>query len=264
MSKLRGLPLNRSDEDLWENYKMRASLDFGDHMEPEIPEGLVYYDVGSFPDPVFPFIEPQNHIFLKKYIGIDPRYSKNRTEGKYVFYNCACGESDCVKKFHVAKQVKSHFRSGIGRLRADGDGSFLKRNHLHHHAATTEFNVNCRKLSTIVEEQGGEIDILKIDAHGSELTILREAEKILERITAINVELWAEGWYEGVDLLDYVHKFISDKQFSPVKIIETFENYAVDLLYVNQRADPEKVKLIEKLYEVNETNRIKKCFPENI
>lgn len=204
---------------------------------------LVYYDIGAFDEPVFPFDRPENLVFLKKYIGIDPRFESDRTEGKYVFYNCVVENTDSTRKFYAET---------LDGFQNTGDASLLKRTYLHSHPLVTVFEVQCRRLSGIIEEQGGEIDVLKIDAHGSEMPILQGVEQYLKNMTAVNVEAWLSEWYKGHKLFDAVHEFLTLRGFSPIKILSTTIGVAVDLLYINRNADTDKINLVKTLYEVND------------
>ena len=214
---------------------------------------LVYYDIGAFPEPVFPFDRPENHVFLKKYVGVDPRFDSDRVEGKYVYYKFAAHDTNTTKKFHTDEPFEK-----------SNDGSLLEYTDLHWHPSEPMFDIQCRKLSDIIRAHGGEIDILKIDAHGSEMPILRDVEGYLKDVTAVNVEAWCSKWYEGAELLDVTDKFLTSMAFAPVKIIDGSAKWAVDLLYINTCADVEKIELVKKLYEVESDASVSKHVKHRI
>ena len=248
--------------------KQRRSYNFPSVQQVEA-KSLVYYDIGAWQEPVFPFNQPENQVYLKKYVGIDPRFESNQTNGKYVIYNCAAYDENTTKKLY--------FSSGERKEIPGLNASLLDYTNLHFFCPSNINNttdVQCKKLSDIIEEQGGEIDILKIDAHGSEMPILRNIEKYLKHITAIDIESWCLKWYKDHELFDVVHEFLISRKFLLSRFIQKWDGtefglddqiYAIELLYINQHADTDKSNLVKQLYEVKDDSAIEaKAEVENI
>lgn len=239
---------------------------------------ITYYDVGAFPDLVYPFspkyeliqrhshakemIDGKKHlvdiiindwenkgnnIFLKKYVGIDPYFEKDSKDSKSIFYKCVVSDAECEKTFYIISPSCSSALYPFDdeerkRIAGKKAGS-----------SVGETKVRCRKLSNIINENGGDIDLLKIDAHGSEYVILNDVKKYMKDIAAIHIEMWTAQWYKDAILFDKSHEFLTQHFFSPVYVVDPFQGISVDLLYVNQNhVDKNKIDFIHAAYGVNE------------
>jgi len=232
-------------------------------------KSIMYYDVGAFPDLIYPLssrliqkgkkreLEQRvrtdwqargNNVFLKKYIGIDPYFEIDLQEDNLIHYKCVVSDvEDDKKDFYIIKPDCSSSLFHLDeRERAKISGKKSGRN-------IRKDTVICRKLSNIINENGGNIDVLKIDAHGSEYVILKDIEKYIKNIAAIDIEMWTTQWYEGAVLFEGSHQFLSDHFFVSVYVVEPFQGISVDLLYVNSNyKDKDKLDFIKKLYGVTE------------
>lgn len=208
---------------------------------------LVYYDVGAFGGKQFPFDKEDNLKYIKEYIGIDPFLKGSPIDGKSIYYKCVVSdEEEKEKDFYIIKPLCSSSLFCINEIeRAKIAGKNAGCN-------VKKIKVNCRKLSNIINENGGDIDVLKIDAHGSEYVILKDVEKYMINIVAIHIEMWTAQWYEGAVLFKESHEFLKSHSFLPVYVVEPFQGISVDLLYVNDAlCDKDKLDFIKELYGVN-------------
>lgn len=83
--------------------------------------------------------------------------------------------------------------------------------------------VEMKTLDTLYDELNldGKNVFLKIDTQGYEMPILRHAEKTLERIKGIQLEMSLFELYEGETLFDETIAFLKERGFSTHMLIET-------------------------------------------
>jgi FkbM family methyltransferase len=213
-----------------------------------IEKTFVYFDVGAAPEGLniysFPLNDPEKHKYLKKYIGIDPLFETAKNDGKYHYYNCAVGKEEGERLFYVTqyKENSSFFVPTIPG----------KNNRL---SITDQKFIKCVNFSTIIDQEGGCIDILKIDTQGSELEILESIPKYMNDIYAIHIELWCSYVaYKDIPLLDKIHNLLSSFCFVPYKLINTFKHSreVADVLYFNENKleNVEKIKQLYDFYDI--------------
>ena len=215
-------------------------------------DSIVYCDIGAFPDLVIPFSsrtcsDQKNNVFLKKYIGIDPYFDEDEIDGKFVFYKCAISDIDDQKTFYVVSPQCSSALFRVDEIeRAKIAGKSAASN-------VSEMKVKCKKLSSMIDENNWNIDILKIDAHGSEYVILQDIKEYMKDIAAIHIEAWTAQWYEDAVLFDKSHEFLDKCSFTPVCLMEPFQGISLDILYINENyKNVEKLNFIKTLYGVSE------------
>ncbi len=83
--------------------------------------------------------------------------------------------------------------------------------------------VQMKTLDTLYEELclEGKNVFVKIDTQGYEMPILKHAEKTLNKIKGLQVEMSLFELYEGETLYGEIMTFLSNKGFSPHMLIET-------------------------------------------
>ncbi len=216
---------------------------------------LIYYDIGAEGGPEFPFREKKHKKFFNKYIGIDPFFPNPYVkQGKYIFYGCAVSNEEGDRTFYLTPPFKKR-RLSSSLYKPNEEVSNKRGVPLISLVSTKQ--VKCRKLSSIIDENGGEIDFLKIDAHGSEYPILKDIESYMDEIVGIQVESWFYDCYHDVHLLDSVCDFFKKhSNFSLGMIFDeptAFGDWACDLVYINNSTNKvDKLNLIKKLYGINE------------
>ncbi len=230
-------------------------------------KSIMYYDVGAFPDLIYPWSSRLlhekkkkkryvvvrrdwgsrgNNVFLNKYIGIDPFFEANLQEDNLIHYKCVVSDvEDDKKDFYIIKPDCSSSLFHLDEIeRAKISKPKSGRN-------IRKDTVICRKLSNIINENGGNIDVLKIDAHGSEYVILKDIEKYMKDIAAIQIEMWTAQWYEDAVLFKGSHGFLKDHSFVPVNALDPFQGISIDLLYINSNyEDKNKLDFIKNLFDV--------------
>ena len=221
---------------------------------------LIYYDVGAYRSPVFPFREKSHKKFFKKYVGIDPFFEKQyEAKGKYIYYGYAVSDEEGDRIFYLTPPFKKcRVSSSLYKPNEEVQG---KRGVPFASLEGTK-QVKCRKLSNIIKENGGDIDFLKIDAHGSEYPILKDIESYMDEMVGIQVESWFYNCYHEVHLLDSVCDFFKKhSNFSLGMIFDepkAFGDWACDLVYINNNTNKvDKLNLIKKLYGINDDTIMK-------
>jgi len=208
-------------------------------------ESISYYDVGAFGALQFPFDGGKNLKYLRKYVGIDPFFQNSLTDGKFIYYKCVVSDTEGEKSFYI---VSPKISSSLFPTDKEEFGKTCRKKY-----RCKETKVQCRKLSNIIYENGGDIDILKIDAHGSEYVILKDINKYLNQIASIHVEAWTTHCYQEAFLLDKTHELLTDNSFTPVLMVEPPQLFCLDILYVNNKySDRDKLDFIKNLYGVSD------------
>lgn len=154
--------------------------------------------------------------------------------GRLVRNVAANNLSDCVRPFPLALGDKQ----GMGSLHVIGGGTTGGVvTPLSSEARPSGFAVPIATLDGIVSTLPGlSIDLLKIDAEGSEVAILRGGERTLEYVRRIIVE------YHSRDLLSEIRKILTRKGFAEEMILDYYAEDAsvaqdeVGLLYARRAA----------------------------
>ena len=208
-------------------------------MPKNMDNTLVYYDIGGY-NKLQPPFRASNRHFLKRAISIDPNFESDIIGKKHIKYKFAVSDEEGERDFYA-----SNWRNG----------SLYEYTSLHqsYHKPRDVIKVQCKKLSNVIKNHGGEIDVLKIDAHGSEMPILNDVKEYIGQMTAIQVEGWYSEWYKNAQLLDVLRDFMDKVSFYPSTIVGYWPGYAIDILYVNTNApDEDKLKLVKELWGVTE------------
>lgn len=113
------------------------------------------------------------------------------------------------------------------------------------------------RLDDLVEEP---VDLLKIDVQGAELDVLHGAEKLLDEILVIHVEVQFFPLYRGVPLFDRVFSFMLDHAFELFDFprLERYEyqhgtGYLERLLWADALFIPSRMRL----EQLDENQRLK-------
>ena len=211
----------------------------------------MYFDIGAYGGPYKPFDKEENMVFIKEWIGFDPLFENQIKEGKYTYYNHAIFDDETEKQFYIPrdKEISSFF---IPNQEVYKEFRYPKK-----HIVEDEKIVKCEKLSTFIEKHGGDIDILKLDVHGSEYNILKEIEisRDIEKIIAIQIEMWFEYAHIGIKLRDVINEFLISNFFFPAVFTGGKKPSWREIVYINSKTDKlDKLELIKKLYIVNQDN----------
>lgn len=216
---------------------------------------MIYFDIGAYGEKQFPFGDEKALKFIKKFIAVDPRYKEEvRTCGKTTYHNYGIFDEEVTKTFYIARDKKQNSifpcDYEISKIFKYPKQSWVEK----------EISLTCKKLSTLIEKYGGDIDILKLDVHGSEYNILKEIESTgdLKKIIAVQVEMWFIPMYIGAVLGDKIHKFLSSNFFSPSLMMGGKITAWKDILYLNNKTEKlDKMELIKKLYNLNSQKKAK-------
>lgn len=236
-------------------------------METEkIFDSIVYFDIGAYAPFqgqniwLSPFENNQNDVYLQKKICFDPNFTEvYRESGKYIYYNCAVLDknSDNVK-FYMSKdpQNSALFMQNKEKHNTEYDAEWVH--------TIDEKIISCRELCGLVEENGGEIDIVKIDAHGSEYRILKSAGKYLSDIILIQVEMWFDDFYIDSFHVGEINSFLLESGFEPVKVVNGGRGKWIDVLYINRNTTKtNKLNLIKNLYDLHNSKCLNTILDKN-
>jgi FkbM family methyltransferase len=208
---------------------------------------LVYYDIGAINGCSVPFKNGDNDKYLKRWIGFDPNFKEEyRANGKNIFYGYAVSDVEGVVKYNISKREVNNSLFVANKEKFTG---------IHGRQKVLPREVRdicCRRLENVISDNNGEIDILKIDAHGSEYPILQGVGRYLKDIIIIHAEIWNEGWYVGSVGGDKTYKFLIDNGFIPTIVMEVprVEKSWIDVVFLNKFASGDKYDLCRKLYYI--------------
>lgn len=149
----------------------------------------------SFPNATFHLFEPQDEAVAAL---------KRRYAGKQSInvYDLALNDSNGVVTFHMGAFPPTSSMYDRSREHRYFDAK---------HVMSGTRSVNAARLDDFCAQHGiASIDILKLDAQGAELSILRGAGKLLseQRIDIIYTEFFAVAHYEGAPLMDEIWSFL--------------------------------------------------------
>ena len=80
-----------------------------------------------------------------------------------------------------------------------------------------------------------QIELLKIDTQGKDLEVLKSAGEYLKLINYVQVEVSTFGQYDNASNPEEIYRYLNQMGFYEDKIIETYENQPVDVLFKNTR-----------------------------
>jgi FkbM family methyltransferase len=110
---------------------------------------------------------------------------------------------------NVAAEDDSSSPLAVGKLQAEAFGTVV----------ADRLEVPCGRLSEYLRDDDlGQKNLLKIDTQGFELQVLRGAEGLLDRFTAIYCELSFQELYVGQSLASEVIAYLFHRQFSLVGV----------------------------------------------
>ena len=145
---------------------------------------------------------------IKEYEDLKSKYS-NRNN--IYFFNNALSENGETLKFYIpdwpdSSSVFCH------------DQDFLsKTNFYNYYKLKKTIKIPSQKLDDILDE---DIDFIKIDAEGSELSILKGGTKIIQNCIGAELEVSFNSWAKGLPLFGDVDAFMKSKNFLLSKISE--------------------------------------------
>jgi len=181
---------------------------------------------------------------------LDPRFESNKViDDKYFYYDCAISDGK-EKILYITKdgQNSSLFVPDMKYYKDD-------RIEFDCMEVVDSKPVKCKSLAKIIEQSGHGIDVLKIDAQGSEYDILKNVKNYMNQIIVIHLEMWLKRCYEGIPLLNVVHDFLSACSFVPARIINKKSPKWREVVYINTSiVDNDKIQLVKKLYKIDKVS----------
>lgn len=197
--------------------------------------GLVIFDVGAnvgqtievlrktFASPVIHAFEPVPRLFQILEQSLSGR------DGIYL-NRCALGSKVGVQEF---KEAGSSVMSSLLEPDDKGwDGKGWKD-------VSRRYPVEVRTIDTYCTDRGIQfIDVLKTDAQGYDLEVLKGAENIIAKncVHFIYVEINLSGMYQGQATFDEMYRFLSDRGFVLDSVYEAHDRW-MDALFVNPSFD---------------------------
>ncbi len=207
----------------------RHGLDDG--LVPFLPEGtpISLVDVGASDGHFTSIVEA--HAGITRAVLIEPqpqrcaelrsRYASDR----FVIRECAVSDAEGATPLDI---LNAHYSSSLLKPLPEVGGSGQRLD------LTVRERVTVAKktLDTLVADAGmpATIDLLKIDTQGTELQVLRGAERVLPRVRLIWVEVSFVALYEGSALFADVHAFLRSRGFRLYSIHNGFRGTDGELL----------------------------------
>jgi len=143
-----------------------------------------------------------------KFIGFEPdkdAYSvlnSSNKKNKNEYYNVALSERNEEKKLFVTKDpfCSSLYKPNIEKIKIYESQNWKTKTVQH------EINISCTKLDYVINSC---IDYIKIDTQGSELNILKGAEKtLLEQNPIVTCETWCTEVYRNAPMFNHIINYM--------------------------------------------------------
>lgn len=190
---------------------------------------MIVIDVGAHNGSVFSLPYSQNPAITVYAIEPNPklceRLQSHNRPNLHVFCT-AFGEANGVSLFYVNRddQTSSLLRAHCG------DAWKSYENQLE---PIQVINVPVQRLDTFVQNQGiTEIDILKIDAQGFDLQVLKGAGEALHSIRKIHLEVQLQPLYDGSATKEEIVEYLSDRGFELIRCLPQTNNLEENLEFV--------------------------------
>lgn len=216
-------------------------------MTNNILDSLVYYDVGAINGRSFPFNDGENDQYLKRWVGFDPNFEEEyKVDGKNIYYGYAVSDVEGTVKYYISN------RNINNSLFVANKEKFIGIHGRQMVLPKREKDIRCRMMENVIFENNGEIDILKIDAHGSEYPILIGTGKYLKDIIIIHVEIWNEDWYIGAKKGIETFEYLLNNGFIPKVCLEKSKGEWADIVFLNTNSHGYKCDLCKSIYQLKQ------------
>jgi FkbM family methyltransferase len=134
-------------------------------------------------------------------------------------HRVALGDRDGRTTLHVAANAQSSSVLWMASRHVAAEPSS--------HIVRSE-EVGCARVDELVQVGADDRAYLKLDVQGSELALLRGAERVLQQTRVVEAELSLAELYEGQPLLHDVAAFLHEHGFALVGLETTFRDRATD------------------------------------